>query len=248
MTSQTSESKVHKTYLEEDMGRKGIFKWILSTDHKRIALLYLYSMMVWFTVGVVLGLLMKLELIAPGKTLMGPQAYNATFTVHGVIMIFLIVIPGLPAVFGNFLLPIQIGAKDVAFPRLNLFSWYIYVLGSILVIISLFGNGPPDTGWTFYAPYSFKTGTNMLPAALGAFVLGFSSILTGLNFIVTIHRMRAPGMTWMKMPLFPWSIYGTAWIQLLATPIVGITLLMVAGERILGIGFFDPAKGGDPLL
>ncbi len=248
MTSQTAESKTHKTYMEEDGGRKGIYKWILSTDHKRIALLYLYSMMVWFTIGVVLGLLMKLELIAPGKTLMGPQAYNATFTVHGVIMIFLIVIPGLPAVFGNFLLPIQIGAKDVAFPRLNLFSWYIYVLGSILVIISLFGNGAPDTGWTFYAPYSFKTGTNMLPAALGAFVLGFSSILTGLNFIVTIHRMRAPGMTWMKMPLFPWTLYGTGWIQLLATPIVGITLLMVAGERILGIGFFDPAKGGDPLL
>jgi cytochrome c oxidase subunit 1 len=145
-------------------------------------------------------------------------------------------------------LPLQIGAKDVAFPRLNLFSWYIYVFGAILVIISLFGNGPPDTGWTFYAPYSFKTGTNMLPAALGAFVLGFSSILTGLNFIVTIHRMRAPGLTWFKMPLFTWSIYATSWIQLLATPIVGITLLMVAGERILGIGFFDPTKGGDPLL
>ena len=191
MTSKNTETSGYKSYLEEDGGRKGIFKWILSTDHKRIGLLYLYSIMGWFCVGVVLGLLMKLELIAPGKTLMGPQAYNATFTVHGVIMIFLIVIPGLPAVFGNFMLPIQIGAKDVAFPKLNLFSWYIYVLGGILVIISLFGNGPPDTGWTFYAPYSFKTGTNMLPAALGAFVLGFSSILTGLNFIVTIHRMRA---------------------------------------------------------
>lgn len=248
MSSSQTENTAYKSYLEEDGGRKGIFKWILSTDHKRIGLLYLYSMMLWFIIGVVLGLLMKLELIAPGKTLMGPQAYNATFTVHGVIMIFLIVIPGLPAVFGNFMLPIQIGAKDVFFPRLNLFSWYIYVIGGILVIISLFGNGAPDTGWTFYAPYSFKTGTNMLPAALGAFVLGFSSILTGLNFIVTIHRMRAPGMTWFKMPLFPWTLYGTGWIQLLATPVVGITLLMVVGERILGIGFFDPAKGGDPLL
>ena len=225
----------NRSYLQEDGGRKGIFRWILSTDHKRIALLYMYAMMCWFLVGVTLGLLMKLELIAPGKTLIGAQAYNATFTVHGVIMIFLIVIPGLPAVFGNFLLPLMIGAKDVAFPRLNLFSWYIYVLGSILVILSLFGNGVPDTGWTFYAPYSFRTTTNMLPAALGAFVLGFASILTGLNFIVTIHRMRAPGMTWFKMPLFPWTLYGTAWIQLLATPIVGITLLMVAGERLLGI-------------
>ena len=178
MSSTNTENTGYKSYLEEDGGRKGIFKWILSTDHKRIGLLYLYAIMGWFCIGVVLGLLMKLELIAPGKTIMEAQAYNATFTVHGVIMIFLIVIPGLPAVFGNFMLPIQIGAKDVAFPRLNLFSWYIYVFGSILVIISLFGNGPPDTGWTFYAPYSFKTGTNMLPAALGAFVLGFSSILT----------------------------------------------------------------------
>ncbi len=247
-----SENKQHdapKSYLEETGGRKGIFKWILSTDHKRIGLLYLYSIMGWFFIGVTLGLLMKLELIAPGKTLMGAQSYNATFTVHGVIMIFLVIIPGLPAIFGNFLLPIQIGAKDVAFPKLNLLSWYIYVAGSILVVASLFtGGGPPDTGWTFYAPYSFKTGTNMLPAVLGAFVLGFSSILTGLNFLVTIHRLRAPGMSWLKMPLFPWTLYGTAWIQLLATPIVGITLLMVIGERVFNIGFFDPAKGGDPIL
>jgi cytochrome c oxidase subunit 1 len=143
----------------------------------------------------------------------------------------------------------MIGAKDVAFPRLNLLSWYIYVLGAIIAVSSQFaGGGPPDTGWTFYAPYSFKTSTNMLPAVLGAFTLGFSSILTGLNFIVTIHRMRAPGMTWMKMPLFPWALYGTAWIQLLATPVVGITLLMTVGERLFNIGFFDPALGGDPIL
>ena len=228
---------------------KGIFAWIFSTDHKRIALLYLYSMMTMFVVGVILGLAMKLELIAPGKTIMGPQTYNSVFTVHGVIMIFMIVIPGLPAVFGNFMLPIMIGAKDVAFPKVNLLSWYFYVAGAILVIASvLFGNGTPDTGWTFYAPYSFKSGTNLLPAIFGAFILGFSSILTGLNFIVTIHRMRAPGMTWFKMPLFPWSLYGTAWIQLLATPVVGITLVLVALERIFGIGVFDPALGGDPVL
>jgi cytochrome c oxidase subunit 1 len=143
----------------------------------------------------------------------------------------------------------MIGAKDVAFPRLNLLSWYIYIAGAVIAITSQFsGGGPPDTGWTFYAPYSFKTSTNMLPAVVGAFTLGFSSILTGLNFIVTIHRMRAPGMTWMKMPLFPWTLYGTAWIQLLATPVVGITLLMTVGERLFNIGFFDPALGGDPIL
>jgi len=237
------------SYLDYKGKHKGIFSWIFSTDHKRIGLLYMYSMMVLFLVGVALGLAMKLELIAPGKTIMDPADYNAVFTVHGVIMIFMIVIPGLPAVFGNFFLPIMIGAKDVAFPKLNLLSWYIYILGALLVIASvLFGNGTPDTGWTFYAPYSFKTGTNLLPAIFGAFVLGFSSILTGLNFIVTIHRMRAPGMTWFKMPLFPWSLYGTAWIQLLATPVVGITLVLVALERMFGIGVFDPALGGDPIL
>jgi cytochrome c oxidase subunit 1 len=164
-------------------------------------------------------------------------------------MIFLVVIPGLAAVFGNFCLPILIGARDVAFPRLNLFSWYIYIFGAILAVWSQFaGSGPPDTGWTFYAPYSTQTNTNVVAAVLAAFVLGFSSILTGLNFIVTIHRMRAPGMTWFRMPLFPWSLYATAWIQVLATPIVGITLLMIIAERTLRIGFFDPSLGGDPIL
>jgi cytochrome c oxidase subunit 1 len=245
----TQKSVKEPSYLEYKGTHKGIFAWILSTDHKRIALLYLYTMLAFFSIGAIMGLLMKFELLAPGKTIMDAQTYNAFFTVHGVIMIFVIVIPGLPAVFGNFFLPIMIGAKDVAFPRINLLSWYIYILGIILVIISLVaGDGAPDTGWTFYAPYSFKTTTNMLPAVLGAFVLGFSSILTGLNFIVTIHRMRAPGMTWLKMPLFPWTLYGTAWIQLLATPVVGITLLMIIAERTLNIGFFDPALGGDPIL
>ncbi len=247
MTAEKSARKEPSFY--EVKVHRGIFAWILSTDHKRIGLLYLYSILTFFSVGAVLGLLMKLELIAPGPTIMHAQTYNGFFTLHGIIMIFLIVIPGLPAVFGNFMLPIMIGAKDVAFPRLNLFSWYIYITGAIIVVISQFtGGGPPDTGWTFYAPYSFKTSTNMLPAVLGAFTLGFASILTGLNFIVTIHRMRAPGMTWMKMPLFPWTLYGTAWIQLLATPIVGITLLMTVAERTLHIGFFDPALGGDPIL
>jgi cytochrome c oxidase subunit 1 len=236
-------------YLEYKGKHKGILAWILSTDHKRIGLLYLYAIGTFFLVAAFLGLLMKMELIAPGRTIMDAQTYNAVFTLHGITMIFLVVVPGLPAVFGNFLLPIMIGAKDVAFPRLNLLSWWVYILGAILAISSQFmGGGSPDTGWTFYAPYSFKTQTNVIPALLGAFTLGFSSILTGLNFIVTMHRLRAPGMTWLKMPLFPWTLYGTAWIQLLATPIVGITLMMVIAERVFGIGFFDPAKGGDPVL
>lgn len=245
----SEESKGYVSFYDTKSRFRGIFAWIFSTDHKRIGLLYLYSILTFFIVGATLGLLMKLELIAPGKTIMGPQSYNAFFTLHGIIMIFLIVIPGLPAVFGNFLLPIMIGAKDVAFPKLNLLSWWIYVIGALIVLTSQFmGDGAPDTGWTFYAPYSFRTTTNMLPAVVGAFVLGFSSILTGLNFIVTIHRLRAPGMTWFKMPLFPWTLYATGWIQLIATPIVGVTLLMIVAERLFQIGFFDPTLGGDPIL
>jgi cytochrome c oxidase subunit I len=245
----SEESKGYVSFYDTKSRYKGIFSWIFSTDHKRIGLLYLYSILTFFVVGATLGLLMKLELIAPGKTIMGPQSYNAFFTLHGIIMIFLIVIPGLPAVFGNFLLPIMIGAKDVAFPKLNLLSWWIYVVGALIVLTSQFmGDGAPDTGWTFYAPYSFRTTTNMLPAVVGAFVLGFSSILTGLNFIVTIHRLRAPGMGWFKMPLFPWTLYATGWIQLIATPIVGVTLLMIVAERLFQIGFFDPTLGGDPIL
>lgn len=241
-------SSQHQSYLEAKT-HKGIWNWLLTTDHKKIGLMYLWAMGVFFAVGVILGLAIKLELIAPGKTIMGAQTYNSFFTLHGIIMIFLIVVPGLPAVFGNFFLPIMIGAKDVAFPKLNLLSWYCYMVGAIVAITSQFlGGNSPDTGWTFYAPYSFKVASNVLPAVLGAFILGFSSILTGLNFIVTMHRMRAPGMNWFKMPLFPWSLYGTAWIQVLATPIVGITLLMIVAERVLKIGFFDPALGGDPIL
>jgi len=239
----------YKSYLEPHGKYRGLLDWLTSTDHKRIGLMYMYAIGAFFMIGVILGLLMRIELFSPGETIMGPQTYNGIFTVHGVIMIFMVVIPGLSAVFGNLFMPIMIGAKDVAFPRLNLFSWYIFIVGAILAVLSQFtGNGPPDTGWTFYAPYSTQTGTNVIMAVTAAFVLGFSSILTGLNFIVTIHRMRAPGMTWFKMPLFPWALYSTAWIQLLATPIVGITLLMLIAERLFRIGFFDPALGGDPIL
>jgi len=234
---------------ESYLAKKGLKSWLTATDHKRIGLMYFYGIIVFFLVGVLLGEMMRLELMKPGQQFISAQAYNALFTVHGVIMVFLVVIPGLAAVFGNFCLPIMIGAKDVSFPRLNLFSFYLYVTGAILALLSLHtGTGAPDTGWTFYAPYSTTSGTNVVMAVTAAFILGFSSILTGLNFIVTIHRLRAPGMTWFKMPLFPWSLYATAWIQLLATPVVGITLLMVIAERVLHIGFFDPALGGDPIL
>ncbi|NCA84072.1 MAG: cytochrome c oxidase subunit I [Clostridia bacterium] len=229
--------------------KRGFMSWLVTEDHKRIALLYFYAVMGFFIVAFVLGLTMRLELIAPGATILDPQTYNEIFTLHGVIMIFLFIIPGIPAIFGNFALPMLIGAPDVAFPKLNLISWYLYVLGGLMALSTLlYGDGPADTGWTFYAPYSVKTGTNVTVAVLAAFVLGFSSILTGLNFIVTMHQMRAPGMTWFKMPLFPWALYATAWIQVLATPIIGITLLMIVAERTLGIGLFDPALGGDPVL
>ncbi len=247
--SETATARTHPSFFDETGGRKGIWKWILSTDHKRIGLMYFYGILTFFLVGALLGVLMRLELISPGRDIMEPDTYNRAFTLHGVIMIFLFIIPGIPAVFGNFMLPLILGAKDVAFPKLNLFSWYLYLIGAIMALSTLVvGEGAPDSGWTFYAPYSVKTGTNVTLAVLAAFILGFSSILTGLNFIVTIHRMRAPGMTWFKMPLFAWATYATSWIQLLATPVVGITLLMIVAERLLGIGLFDPSLGGDPIL
>ena len=233
----------------DEGGREGILAWILSTDHKRIGILYLASMSILFFVGVTIGVLMRAEQLVLHPPLFKPTTYNAFFTVHGVIMIFMFVLPGLPAVFGNFFLPIMVGARDVSFPRLNLMSWYLFMAGALLAVTSLFtGGGPPDTGWTFYAPFSLRSATNVPLAVFAAFILGFSSILTGLNFITTIHRLRAPGMTWRRMPLFAWSLYATAWVQLLATPIVGITLLLVIAERFFGVGVFDPAKGGDPVL
>jgi cytochrome c oxidase subunit 1 len=236
------------SYLTEGT-RKGILGWIFSTDHKRIGVLYLASMVSLFFIAVIIGVLMRIEQLTLHPPLFPPLIYNAFFTLHGVIMIFMFVLPGLGAVFGNFFLPIMIGAKDVFFPRLNLMSWYFFVIGAVLVIVSLFtGNGPPDTGWTFYVPFSIRTGTNITLGVFGVFVLGGSSILTGLNFLTTMHRLRAPGMTWHRMPLFAWSLYGTAWVQVLATPIIGVTFLLVAAERLFGIGVFDPAKGGDPLL
>jgi cytochrome c oxidase subunit I len=245
----TYSSPAQPSYLQDTGGRKGLMAWITSTDHKRVGVLYLVSMLSFFSVGVGIGFVMRLVQLTTFQNLITAQTYNALFTVHGVVMIFLFVIPGLGAVFGNFFLPILIGAKDVAFPRLNLASWYFFMTGAILAILSLFtGGGAPDTGWTFYAPFSIKTGTNVSLAIFGATILGFSSMLTGINFITTIHRLRAPGMEWFRMPLMCWAVYSTSWVQILATPILAITLVLVILERFFGIGIFDPAKGGDPLL
>lgn len=250
MTEQTVAAE-SKSFYEEGTTKKphGLFSWIFSTDHKRIGLLYFGAILTFFIVGVTIGELMRYELMAPGKTIVDADTYNKLFTLHGVIMIFLFIIPGLPAIFGNFMLPLQIGARDVSFPRLNLLSWWLYMGGAVLALTSLFlSGGPADTGWTFYIPYSVRSGTNVSIAMLAAFILGFSSILTGLNFVTTIHRLRAPGMTWFKLPLNIWAIYATAWVQVIATPIVGITLLMVIMERVFGVGIFDPVLGGDPVL
>ena len=237
------------SYLDYKGKHSGIMGWLLSTDHKRIGILYLIGILTFFIAGATLGFLMRLELISPGETIVSAQTYNKFFTLHGVIMVFLFIIPGIPAVFGNFFLPILIGAKDVAFPRLNLFSWYLYLTGGILALLSIvMPGGPADTGWTFYIPYSVRTDTNVIFSLSAAFILGFSSILTGLNFVTTVHRLKAPGMGWFKMPLSVWSFYSTAWVQVLATPIIGITLLLVGLERVFHIGIFDPALGGDPVL
>ncbi len=236
------------SYLSE--GKKGgIASWIFSTDHKRIGVLYLISILTFFLVGVSIGLLMRLELIAPGKTIVSAATYNSLFTLHGIIMIFLFIIPGITSSFGNFFLPIMIGARDVAFPRLNLLSWWLYISAGCIAFSTIFlPGGPPDTGWTFYPPYSIKTPTNVSVALFAALLIGFSSILTGLNFVTTIHRLRATGMKWMGMPIFTWTLYSASWVQILATPVLAITVLLLILERSFGTGFFDPAKGGDPLM
>ena len=226
---------------------RGIWSWVVTTDHKRIGLLYLFTIVSFFIIGGIFALLMRAELAQQGSSVIkDPDTYNVFFTLHGVIMIFLFIVPGIPATMGNFLLPLMIGAKDVVFPKLNLFSYYVYLVGAAMALYALLN--PVDTGWTFYAPYSLQTGTGVVWMVGAAFVLGFSSILTGLNFIVTIHKLRAPGMTWFRMPVFVWATYATAVIQTLATPVVGMTLLLLIVERVMGIGIFDPHLGGDPVL
>ncbi len=226
----------------------GVRSWLLTTDHKRIALLYLLSVTLFFFLGGFFAVLIRLELMTPPGDLVQSETYNRLFTMHGVIMIFFFLIPAIPAVLGNFLVPLMIGARDLAFPRLNLLSWYIYTLGGLFTLAAAILGGV-DTGWTFYTPYSSTySNSNVMLTAVGIFITGFSSILTGLNFLVTIHKMRAPGMTWFRLPLFIWAHYATSLIMILGTPVVAIAILLVGLERLFHIGIFDPRLGGDPLL
>ncbi len=225
-----------------------IRSWLLTTDHKRIGILYLLSITGFFFLGGAFATMIRLELLTPQGDLVSADTYNKLFTMHGLIMIFLFLIPSIPAVLGNFVIPMMLGARDLAFPKVNLLSWYLYITGGIFVVYSALSGGV-DTGWTFYTPYSSTySNSAVISTALGVFVVGFSSILTGLNFIVTIHKMRAPGLTWGKLPLFVWAHYATSLIQVLGTPVLAITITLLAVERIAHVGIFDPALGGDPIL
>lgn len=243
MEAKLQEIVSKRTYLDE----KGIRSWLFTLDHKRIGLMYLFTSLFFFLVGGLFAIIFRTELAFPGKQFLSPEAHNILFTLHGAMLIFLVIIPLIPSALGNFFLPIMIGARDVAFPRINLLSYWLFLTGALLLLFSLLF-GPIDTGWTFYTPYSANKGLNVFIVSLAVFVLGMSSILTGMNFIVTVHKLRAPGMTWGKLPLFVWALYATSLVQLLATPVLGITLLLLGMENLLGIGFFNPAKGGDPVL
>lgn len=241
-----------KNYINHE---KGLWSWLTSLDHKRIGLLYMVTVFIFFLVGGIFAMLIRWELFSTGPTVVqwfgdaskGGAIYNQFMTLHGAIMVFMVIIPGIPAFIGNFVLPLHLGAKDVAFPRLNLMSWYCLILGAAVALVALVFKGA-DTGWTFYTPYSISTDTSAVWLVAGAFIMGFSSILTGLNFIVTVHKLRAPGMTMFRMPLFVWGIYSTAIIQILATPVLAITLFLLVFERVLGVGIFDASLGGDPIL
>lgn len=222
--------------------------WLLTQDHKRIALLYLITTIFFFAIGGTAAALIRLELLTPAGDLVTSDIYNKLFSIHGIIMVFFFLVPIAPAVLGNFLIPLMIGARDVAFPKLNLASWYLFVIGGCVELYMMISGGV-DTGWTFTTPLSTHyVNTNVIGAAMGIFIAGFSSILTGLNFIVTIHRLRAPGMTWFRLPLFIWSYYATSILFVLATPVIAMSMVLIVLERVAGIGIFDPTKGGDPLL
>jgi cytochrome c oxidase subunit 1 len=231
-------------YLTSETGWKS---WAFTLDHKRIGLMYLAATFLAFLAGGVFALLVRLELAFPGETIMGPDQYNKAFTLHGAIMVFLFIIPSIPGALGNFCLPLMLGAKDVAFPRLNLMSLYIYAIGAIFLLYSIV-TGAVDTGWTFYTPYSTSTQASVMSTTMGVFILGFSSILTGVNFVTTIHTMRAPGLHWRRLPLFVWGTYATSVIQVLATPVLAVTLLLLTMEKAFSLGIFDPKFGGDPVL
>ncbi|MEX0618968.1 MAG: cytochrome c oxidase subunit I [Pseudohongiellaceae bacterium] len=222
--------------------------WLLTSDHKRVAWLYILSITIFFLVGAAMAAVIRVELATAEGDTVTADSYNKMFSLHGIVMVWFFLIPAIPATLGNFLIPLMIGARDLAFPKLNLLSWYIYTLGAIFTVYTVIAGGV-DTGWTFYTPFSSMFSNSHVVAALtGVFIVGFSSILTGLNFIATVHKMRAPGLTWFRLPLFVWSIYATSLILVLATPVLAITLVLVILERTVGIGIFDPALGGDPLL
>ena len=225
-----------------------VSSWLLTVDHKRIAILYLLGITFFFVIGGIAATLVRLELMTPTGDLLESETYNKLFTIHGITMVFFFLIPAIPAVLGNFLMPLMLGARDLALPRINLLSWYLFIIGGLFTIWAILAGGV-DTGWTFYTPYSSTySNTYVMATALGVFITGFSSILTGLNFIVTTHTMRAPGQTWFRLPLFVWSMYATSLIMILGTPVVAVAILLVGMERMFGIGIFDPSKGGDPLL
>src|SRR5436190_1709787 len=231
-------------YLSEHSVRS----WLLTTDHKRIGILYLFTILVFFTVASVAAALMRIELLYPTGGLMTSDTYNKLFTIHGTLMVWFFLIPSIPAVLGNFVLPMMLGARDVAFPKLNLLSWYLFNVGGLLALASVVFGGV-DTGWTFYTPYSSTyANSHVLAMAGGVFIAGFGTILTGLNFIITTHKLRAPGLTWLRLPLFVWSLYATSVIMILATPVLAMTLALMSLERLLGVGVFDPKLGGDPVL
>lgn len=238
-------AETEKNYLNE---KQGLLSWFFTTDHKRIAILYTASVTLFFFLGGFFALMMRLELVSPRNWLVSAETYNKLFTMHGIIMVWFFLIPSIPNTLGNFLVPMMIGAKDLAFPKINLLSWYVFMFGGAVTVYALFRGGV-DTGWTFYTPFSTTYSTTyVVAAAAGIFISGFSSIMTGLNFIATVHRMRAPGLTWFRLPVFIWSIYATSLILVLATPVLAITLLMVAVERVFQVGIFDPSLGGDPVL
>ncbi|NLS17660.1 cytochrome c oxidase subunit I [Rhizobium sp. P40RR-XXII] len=246
VTDHVSETTQERTsYLRAGHSLKS---WLGTTDHKRIAILYVFSITLFFFIGAVAAAMIRLDLVTPAGDLLTNEGYNRAFTVHGVIMVWFFLIPSIPNTFGNFLVPLMIGAKDLAFPRLNLLSWYIYMIAGLFTVFVLIAGGV-DTGWTFYTPLStMYANGNVILAASAVFVVGFSSILTGLNFIVTVHTLRCPGMRWGRLPLFVWSIYATSLILVLATPVLSITLVLISLERLFGLGIFNPAIGGDPLL
>lgn len=234
-----------ENYLTEETS---IRSWLLTTDHKRIGLLYLFTIIFFFAIAAVAAAMMRIELLTPRGDVVLPETYNKLFTIHGVLMIWFFLVPSIPTVLGNFLLPLMLGARDVAFPKLNLASWYIFITAGVFTLYSVVAGGV-DTGWTFYTPYSSAySNTHVMAMAAGVFIAGFSSIVTGLNFIISIHKLRAPGLTWMRLPLFVWSLYATSLIMVLATPVLAITLLLMMIERFWGVGIFNPALGGDPIL